>query len=113
MPEDTKQLAKSSREVKDKNTPIIEPQTGAKKEKIARQPLKPTKCGFAIPNKNSKTKGELNQNLMIFTQIDGSCKMIYQLLNQLKPKTHDVDDCIITHKAWENNNLKHLRGAFA
>jgi len=38
--------------------------------------------------------------------------MIEKLLNQLMPKTTQVDDCIITHKAWQDNNLKHLKGAF-
>ena len=53
-----------------------------------------------------------NQNLMIFEQINGCCEMIVKLLNQLIPKTTHVEDCITTHNAWKDNNLKHLKGAF-
>jgi len=58
------------------------------------------------------TKPTEQPNQMIFEQIEGCCEMIEKLLNQLMPKTTQVDDCIITHKAWQDNNLKHLKGAF-
>lgn len=63
-------------------------------------------------NRNSKTKGKLNQNAMILEQIDGCCNMIDSLFEQLIPQTEDVIDCKKTHKAWQKNNFKHLRGAF-
>lgn len=38
--------------------------------------------------------------------------MIVKLLNQLMPRTTHVEDCVITHKSWQDNNLKHLKVAF-
>lgn len=49
---------------------------------------------------------------MIFEQIDGYCKMIDSSFEKLLPQTNDVVDCKKTHKAWVDNNLKHLKGAF-
>lgn len=53
-----------------------------------------------------------NSNAMIFEQVNGSIKVAFELLGQLKPKTDHVDGCIITLKSWQNNNLKHLQKAF-
>lgn len=58
------------------------------------------------------TTEQPNPNAMIFEQVNGCCKIIVELLNQLIPKTTHVEDCIITHKAWQDNNFKHLKGAF-
>lgn len=119
MPENTEKLEslnyrspKSSPEAKEKTTPVFSPVTGPEKDEIAGQPFGPIKCGVAVPNKNSKTKGEINKNLMIIQQVDGACKVALELLAQITPKTSDAEDCIITLKAWQNNNLKHLKGAF-
>lgn len=69
------------------------------------QTEQPIKTGVAIPK-------QPNQNLMIFEQIEGCCEIIAKLLGELMPKTTHVDDCIITHKAWLDHNIKHLKGAF-
>lgn len=53
-----------------------------------------------------------NSNAMIFEQINGCAEMIINLLEKLTPKTENVESCIITHKAWQNNNLKHLQKAY-
>jgi len=53
-----------------------------------------------------------SQNAMIFEQIEGCCDIIVNLLKELTPQTEDVKGCLITHKSWRVNNLKHLRGAF-
>ena len=99
MTENTKQLESLSYTpitapptVKEISNPIIEPEIGVEKDKTRSQ----------LPNNNA----------MIFEQIDGACNVVNELLAQLVPKTEDVDDCIITHKAWQNNNLKHLKGDF-
>ena len=51
-------------------------------------------------------------NIIIFDQIEGCCDIIEKLLKELTPQTEDVKGCLITHEAWRNNNLKHLKGAF-
>ena len=53
-----------------------------------------------------------NPNTMVFEQIEGCCDIIEKLLKELSPQTEDVKGCLITHEAWRNNNLKHLKGAF-
>lgn len=53
-----------------------------------------------------------NKNAMIFDQIDGCCDIIEKLLNELVPKTSQVEGCITTHNSWRDHNLKYLRAAF-
>lgn len=43
------------------------------------------KCGCAVPNKNSKTKGEINKNLMIVEKIEGLMNQVNDLVSQLEP----------------------------
>jgi len=89
------QPASAPQEVIEENTLDNEPKIRVKNSKVASQALE-----------------QPNQNAMIFEQIDGACKVIIRLLNELRPKTNDAEDCIITHKAWEDNNLKHLIKAY-
>jgi len=92
----TKQPINISTEVKEKNTLDNEPETGAKNSKVAEQPkncncVESRHLEGAIACPDCAEIEQPNQNLMIMQQ---------------------VDDCIITHKAWQDNNLKHLKGAF-
>ena len=52
-----------------------------------------------------------NSNAMIFTQVNGCIDAAERLLEQLVPKTEQVEGCIITLKSWQKNNLKHLQKA--
>jgi hypothetical protein len=63
---------------------------------------------LGIPNKTEQP----NPNAMVFEQIEGCCDIIDKLLKELKPQTDDVKDCMVTHKSWRVNNLKHLKEAF-
>lgn len=58
------------------------------------------------------TPEQPNQNLMLLEQADNCIKVTLGLLEQLKPKTEQVEGCIATLKSWQENNLKHLKGAF-
>lgn len=59
-----------------------------------------------------KVPEQPDTNAMIFKQLNGYQNMSIELLGQLKPQTEGVESCIITLKSWQDNNLKHLRGAF-
>ena len=60
----------------------------------------------------TKPTEQPNQNAMIFTQVNGCIEAAERLLEQLVPKTEQVDGCIVTLKSWQDNNLKHLQKAF-
>lgn len=53
---------------------------------------------------------------MIFEQVNGSIKIVVELLEQLESKNTYQEaqkhGCIWTLKGWWDNNLKHLQKAF-
>ena len=59
-----------------------------------------------------KTSEQPNLNSMLIGQVNGCIGAAIRLLEQLRPKTEQVDGCITTLKSWQDNNLKHLQKAF-
>jgi len=76
------------------------------------QPITSKEEADKVAREYFKVSEQPSQNAMIFEQIEGCCDIIEKLLKELAPQTEDVKGCLITHKSWRANNLRHLKGAF-
>lgn len=86
---------KAPSEVKENSTLIIKPKT------------KELNCSVVVQGPEQP-----NQNAMLLVSTDGAIDVALNLMSQLKPKTSQVDGCIVTLKGWRDNNFKHLKRAF-